>query len=221
VTYEELVNNRKAYELDFKGLINQSELDFDNDCYLDPWGKWYNHPNPDILVIGQDWGNVKCYNKNNGRDDALNPTCSNLAKLFSSIGIEIGTPANPDHNLKIHFANIIPFIRRGKMQGSLELILNQNDVNNFALSFISPLIEILKPKVIITLGLASTRAVLNIFAVKVEKTTRLTDMVTDSPINLTANIKLLPMFHCGASVINRTRSLQEQEKDWLKVKAMI
>jgi hypothetical protein len=220
MTYEELVNARKVYKPLPDGLINQGELDFDNGCYLDPWGKWHNHLSPDILVIGQDWGNVKYYNKNKGKDNDLNPTCRNLAKLFTSIGMDIGTPSNPDTTLRIHLANIIPFIRRGKMQGSLELILNQDDVNNFAVLFINPLLEIIKPKVIITLGLASTRAILNIFTLTVEKKT-LTDMVAISPINLTADIKLVPMFHCGASVINRNRSLEQQKNDWLRVKAIL
>ncbi|MDR3695598.1 hypothetical protein [Mucilaginibacter sp.] len=217
MTYEELVKNRKDSKLNIDGLINQSELDFDTGCYLDPWGKWYNSANPDILVIGQDWGNVKYYEKNNGLDNPSNPTCSNLIKLFSSIGFEIGSPLKPNTELKLHFANIIPFIRRGKMQGSLELILNQQTINVFALIFMKPLVELLQPKIVITLGLASTTALLNVFDIPTEKKNKLTEMVTGPAINLTDDIKLLPMFHCGASVINRNRNLELQKIDWQRV----
>jgi len=217
MTYEQLVKTRKAYKLDITGLINQSELDFDNGCYLDPWGKWYNHLSPDILVIGQDWGNVKYYNKNSGLDNPSNPTCINLSKLFSSIGFEIGTPLKPNTELKLHFANIIPFIRRGKMQGSLELILNQQTINAFALTFMKPLVELLQPKIVITLGLASTTALLNVFDIPVEKKNKLTDMVTGPAIKLTDDIKLLLMCHCRASVINRNRNLELQKIDWQRV----
>jgi hypothetical protein len=222
MTYEELVNKRKNYDLKIPGLINYGVGDYrtyDLGYYLDPWAKWHKTIPSDILLIGQDWGNLTYYSKNQGYDDDNNPTCRNLITLFEQLNIDIGKPNTPAKNLKIHFTNIIPFLRTGEMQGGLNKILNQDKINEFASDFIKPLIEITNPPIIITLGKASTIAVMAIFGQIVSKNKPFKNLVDGEPINLKDGVSLFPRYHCGASSINRNRNLEQQKKDWSKISA--
>ncbi|EHQ28629.1 uracil-DNA glycosylase family protein [Mucilaginibacter paludis] len=224
MTYEELVTKRKNYKVQIPGLINQRDVEnnlFDEGNYLDPWAKWHNSIPADIMLIGQDWGSTSYYLKNNGRDQDMNPTCRNLSLLFNELGIQIGDPNNPALNQKFHFANIIPFLRTGDMQGGLNKILSQAKINEFAEEFIKPLIEVVKPTIIITLGRASTTGVMSVFGQTLSTNRIFKDFVEASPIKLKENLLLFPMYHCGSSSVNRNRNLDEQKQDWSKIKEYI
>ncbi|MDB5022869.1 MAG: hypothetical protein JWP78_624 [Mucilaginibacter sp.] len=219
MTYPELVLKRKNYNLQIPGLINPSCYDhgkFDSDSYLEPWAKWQNSIPAEILVIGQDWGGVDYYRKNNGKDNSLNPTCRNLIRLFEVVNINIGSPEMPGSSGRVHFTNIIPFLRTGQMQGDLNRILNQKLINEIAEEFTAPLISIVKPRIIITLGTVPLRAVLSIFKIKPQYHT-LKEFVSGSPLNLDSGLYLFPMYHCGSSGANRNRKLELQKQDWLRI----
>jgi uracil-DNA glycosylase len=85
----------------------------------------------------------------------------------------------------------------------------------------SPLLEIVKPKIIITLGLSSYRGVLSIFEKAVPKNKTLKSQIEISPFDLPNKLLLFPMYHCGASVINRSRNLGDQKKDWAKLNSYL
>lgn len=217
--YKEIVDRRKNSKIALEGFLNPSNTNmYDEDCFLEPWAKWHKSIPADIMVVGQDWGNVAYYFKNTGKDNDKNPTCINLIELFKVLDIPIGTPNNPEGKYRLHFTNIIPFLRTGKMQGSLEKLIDQNNVNEFADNFIKPLIEIVNPKIIITLGLSSLKSVLSIFARSIPNSSRLRDLVEQGPIELEKNLILFPMFHCGSSGVNRNRSLVDQKSDWFKIR---
>jgi uracil-DNA glycosylase len=104
------------------------------------------------------------------------------------------------------------------MQGSLEKLLNQNTVEEFANNFIKPLIEMVNPKIIITLGLLPYRGIQSIFGDSIPKSRKLKDMVEQEPIKINKNLLLFPMFHCGSLGVNKNRSLVDQKRDWLKIR---
>jgi len=223
MTYPELVLKRKKYNLQIPGLINPSCYDdgkFDSDCYLEPWAKWQNSVPAEIMVIGQDWGGIDYYERNNGNDNSQNPTCRNLIRLFDVIKINIGTPELPVNSGRVHFTNIIPFLRTGQMQGDLNRILNQKLINEIAEHFTAPLISIVKPRIIITLGIAPLRAVLSIFKIKPQYQT-LKKFVACPPLTLDSELYLFPMFHCGSSGVNRNRKMEFQIEDWSRILGML
>jgi hypothetical protein len=214
MNYAELVQKRKAYKLEVPGLINQSEFEngeLDAGCYLAPWAKWHNSTPAKIVVIGQDWGETSYYKANNGRDHRDNPTCKNLKALFEVLGIDVADPENHKNESEVHFTNIIPFLRTGLMQGELHKILDQSIINKFADEFTKPLISIIKPAVIITLGMYAFKGIASLYQLKVDKNTLLKDLLMQSPFELPGEMKLFPMFHCG------NRNLVQQKKDWAKV----
>jgi uracil-DNA glycosylase len=217
MNYQELVNKRKEYHLDEStGFINQSEIEngeYDSGEYLDPWGQWHNAV---PARIGQDWGGKKYFLKNKGKDVDSNYTCSNLVKLFAEAGIDIGKPNSPGLNSRLHFANLISFIRVGPMQGNGDNIINDIFINKCIDEFIRPLINIVEPEIIITLGSFPFKGVLMAFD-KTETVSSFTSLVENAPIELRPGLKLYPMFHCGAMGVNLNRKLEKQKMDWGKL----
>ena len=218
--YTELVDIRKQYKLPLESaFINQANFEngiFDKATLLDPLAHWHRKIPADILVIGQDWGGADYYKNNKGRDSDSNPTCLNLRELFMAVGIDTGSPSKPSPEL-LHFTNIIPFIRRGAMQGSLQPLITQDSINHFASTFTIPLIALVNPKIIITLGLAATKAVFFIYNINVSKGKQLKRIMELSPFSGINSPLIFPVYHCGSSTINRNRSLDEQKADWEKM----
>lgn len=218
MTYSHLVSKRKNFKVDYPGFINQCAIEngiYDTGEFLEPWGQWHNSIPADILVIGQDWGGMDYYVNNKGKDTAQNTTCSNLSMLFKELGIEIGNPESPQTGLKIHFTNLIPFIRTGKMQGNKGNIINSRIITECAEEFLKPLIEIVSPKIIIALGTVPFRGLLH--ALNISKKGSFSKAVESGAISTTSNITIFPMFHCGTLSINMNRKLEQQKSDWAKV----
>lgn len=224
MTYTELVNYRKKYDVKITGFINQSQvapIELDMGDHLEPWSKWQGKIPADILVVGQDWGSEDYYLKNNGKDDDVNPTCKNLISLFEEIGIKIGTPGEPKRDVNIHFTNIIPFLRTGKMQGSAEVKINNGVIKKCANEFLEPLIDIVKPKIIIALGAWPFLGVVSALKVDYDKKKKYRELVNASPFYSGDSILIFPMFHCGTLSINMNQPLAGQKKDWSKIKQHI
>jgi uracil-DNA glycosylase len=87
--------------------------------------------------------------------------------------------------------------------------------------FFKPLVEIICPKVIIALGKKVSESILTSYGVSYPKNVAFSTLMTRSPYQLTASTILFPMYHCGAGSVNRNRSLEMQEEDWLKLNAWL
>jgi hypothetical protein len=220
MTYNDLVEKRKVFNLQVEGLINAADIkgnDYDTGHFLEPWAKWHSSSPARILLVGQDWGGQKYYLKNSGKDDDQNPTCKNLITLFEQIKIDVGLPSAPIKEANLHFTNIIPFLRTGQMQGLLDKILTQTLINEFANEFTKPLIEIVEPQIIITLGMAAFKGISSIYEIVPSGTAKLKDIVGHGPVILKGGLLLFPMFHCGSSGVNRNRKIMDQMADWHRI----
>lgn len=208
--YLELVKKRKQFE--FNEVQNPSNICngiYDIKDSIGPWSLWLGNIDADILVIGQDWGDVDYYLNNKGVDNDNNPTNRNLIKLFKEINIDIGIPSKPNKNAKVFLTNAILGIKKNGMSSEVKVKWEKESTENF----LKPLIDIIQPKVIITLGKIAFGAVARIYNLKKENMSKL---VEKSPI-LIGNKKIFPMYHCGSLGI-RNRSLEMQKQDWRKVK---
>lgn len=218
MSFQELVRFRKSYEGFEDGFMNPSQIEngrYDQAEAIDPWNRWHSSIPADILVIGQDWGSQDYYVENEGSDNDSNPTCKNLATLFEEIGIEIGTPSNPSQNSRLFFANIIPAVRTGKMSGNTTKITVKM-VKKYATLFIEPLIQILNPKIIITLGKNPLIGLCEVLDLDKISNIPLSEVVGTSPIWVNENLIVAPMFHCGSLGL-ANRNLQQQKLDWAKL----
>jgi len=214
--YNKLVSKRKSFTFS-EGLVNPSQIEngkYDSIEHVGPWSAWHGDLDAKVLVIGQDWGDVKYYLSHKGYDIDSNPTSKNLVELFSMLGVDIGLPNNPNKNAKVFFTNAILGIKDGGMSSSV----NAKWVNEGAKEFLAPLIEIVQPEIIITLGTNPYKAIAEVFGLK--KSIPLKELSSKEPVMLDDGKLLFPMFHCGGLGL-RNRSLDLQKEDWLKVKKYV
>ncbi len=209
--YDQLVKKRKDYR--FKGLKNPNEIEngvYDTGNAINPWSLWQGNLDAEILVIGQDWGNDIYYIQNKGRDTDDNPTNRNLKELFASINIDIGTPNHPDPSASVFLTNAILGIKPGNMSARVKA----SWVNESTEEFLKPLIEIIEPRIIITLGVHAYKAIKKTY--KLKEKAKLSERSRSNPISV-ENKELFAFYHCG-SLGTANRSLNQQKADWSAIK---
>ena len=211
--YEALVLKRKNYKFP-PGLVNPAEVEegiFDREINIGPWCKWQGNLDAKIMLIGQDWGTVKYYLQTKGCHRDESRTNASLIELFKSIGIDIGTPSHPNHKASCFFTNAILGLKDDKaMAGKVK----DSWLKDNAKVFLKPNIEIIKPKIIITLGVNAYKALTYIYGLKNE---RLIQLIEKNPKKLANGILVFAMYHCGGLGL-ANRKLELQKSDWKKIK---
>jgi len=157
--YLDLVRERRECRR-CSGLTNPSEVlggSLDSQ-QIGPWSTWQGNLSSDLLVVGQDWGDVSYFENNEGRDSARNPTNDHLIALLSSIGISIGPPGGGQGQHVVFFTNAILCLKSGGLQSRVEDEWFRN-----CAGFLRRQIEIVAPRVVVTLGARAFRAVLSAF----------------------------------------------------------
>ncbi len=211
--YDLLVNKRKHFQFS-EGLRNPSQIDggiHDLGNHLGPWSAWQGNLDAKILLIGQDWGDVNYYRDNKGYDTDSNPTCKNLVKLFNAIGIDIGLPSRPNKLAPTFFTNAILGMKEsGGMSGKvLTKWVNESTEN-----FLIPLLQILQPEIIVTLGTVAYKALAEVYSLPINP---LKVLIQNNPVQLDETINLYAMYHCGGLGL-ANRPLLTQMLDWQKIK---
>ena len=212
--YKRLVEKRKSC-LICKGLSNPSRVasgTYDKE-EIGPWSLWQADLNADFLVVGQDWGDVSYFERYKGRDKPKgNPTNEHLQILLNHIGVQIGKPCESQEQV-IFLTNLILCLKDGGLQAPVE-----NDwFSNCTREFFEPLVEIIKPKVILALGKKVSVSILDLYNIGYPKNNKLSELMLTAPYVLTSSTILFPLYHCGAGTVNRNRGLEEQKNDWRKI----
>lgn len=217
--YSTLVKLRKGCDK-CKGVDNPSRWEKDgyDSSQIGPWSRWQGNLGAKLMVVGQDWGTPTYFKKWKGFDNPKNPTNSNLMNLLKSIGIDIEPFAGSDQVGKLFFTNAILCLKHGSLQSGVEDVWFQNCGEKF----LRPLIEIIKPQVVISLGEHAFKAVLKIWDIPYFRQKTFGDLVDkigkSGGIRLPIGTLLFPVYHCGTRIINTTtRSIEEQVNDWRHV----
>jgi hypothetical protein len=118
--YKTLVEKRKNCGLCTKtGLVNPACFengDYDSD-HIGPWSRWQGNLNADIMVVGQDWGDIAYFKKYEGFDQPSgNPTNTNLQQFLRQFRIFIKEPKEIQ-NHSIFLTNIILCLKSGGLCG--------------------------------------------------------------------------------------------------------
>jgi uracil-DNA glycosylase len=199
------------------GLTNPSEVDsgqHDSE-HIGPWSRWQGNLDAKVMVVGQDWGTVKCLRDNLGVEPKGNPTCETLVDLVEELGVKIGLPQADSGQHVAFFTNGILCLKpdEGGLQGNVE----KQWFANCGTLFLRRQIEILAPKVVIAVGLEPFRQTLASFSIKSGSTLR--PYVTDAEGTLLPNgSRAFAVYHCGARGLNMNRSLQLQQADWRRIR---
>lgn len=221
--YGELVARCKACRVcATSGLVNPDEVEdgvFDSE-EIGPWSIWQHNHNARLMVIGQDWGDVRYFVKWGGYDDPRNPTNRNLMRLASTAGVDLPPPpsrALPVTTNDVFLTNAVLCL---KSAGGLQAPVVPEWFDNCGARFLRPLIDLILPRVVVTLGWWAMATVLGIYGLAVPK--HFTDGVDDPHgFGLSDSIRLFPMYHPGNRVLNTHRHWDQQVEDWARLKDVL
>lgn len=208
--YRQLVELRQ-HAIFPPGLQNPSQIEGGKfDCtQIGPWSLWQGNLEAEMLVIGQDWGDENYFRLNEGRDTDDNITNQNLRKLLTSIGLDPGPPSSPTAQ-PLFFTNAVLGIKSGGMSADLK----HDWLRHSSLNFTGPLIEIIRPRLIVALGISAYKALRFIFpSLPYEP---MNNLLKYPPFHLPENGILFPMAHCGG-LGSVNRNIEVQLKDWKKI----
>ena len=213
-SYAALVRARKSCRACTR-LINPADCDggvYDSD-HIGPWSQWQGNLNADLLIVGQDWGDTRYFTDNQGREKAQNTTNEVLQSLLWSIGIEIPAPGAGDvGGGPCFFSNAVLCLKQGGMQAKVD----SDWFANCAARFLRPTIDLVEPKVVVTLGkwaYMAVRAAYVLPRVAFRKAVERSE-----GFQLAAGVTYVPVYHCGRRILNTHRPIEQQLRDWQRVR---
>lgn len=202
-------------------LINDDHGLKENHPYVNRWNLWQGNLNADIMVIGQDYGQMEdgpalevCKYA-----DTTNPTDVRLKRLFQEKEIfDINLDAD---ETPLFFTNMANCYRKQRTSGGM----HSGWLPICANKFMARLIRIIRPKIIIVLGRVAFEALHCMDDLPVicrdsaEKGNDSFNEIIQHRYQLDLDgeiIEVFPVFHPGAnSQMNRT--FEQQLEDWKKI----
>lgn len=162
------------------------------------WTDWYNRLDSKIMIIGQDWGPFEdmksLYERFKSGEDWVylinqekSLTKKNLEKFLGSVNIFLDD---------VFITNAIMCARKGSNYRGNNIDLKYS--TSCCSNFLKRQIEIVKPKVIITLGYYPLYSLSNIFGFNIES--NLKDTIDKYNIFKVDDYVVIPMFHPVAQV---------------------
>lgn len=214
--YAQLVADRKKCRrcVGLRNAASRSLAKFDSD-EIGPWSRLHGDLNAELMIIGQDWGTVDYYKKNEGLDDLRNSTMQTLELLLNGIGIKVKLSMYDDNACGVFLTNAILCLKVGGMQAPVE----RDWFANCGSHFLKRQIEIISPSVVVALGQRAYETSMAAFDLEAAKFRE----AVESPSGdlLPNGSLLLAVYHCGRRILNTHRPLKEQKVDWRRVKRAI
>jgi hypothetical protein len=226
--YSKLVESRKAYDAEgISGLANPSHVEggrYDSN-EVGPWTRWAGDLDADLMVVGQDWGDVSYFARNRGFDDPRNATSLALAGLLYSVGRTVpliptsGGPTRVDESRKtrVFLTNALLWLK----EGGLSSAVKEGWFSGDSATFLLEQIAIVQPRVVVALGQRAYIAILNAYDLPVpkgpfEEVVGSLDGICLPGTSL--GTRLFGVYHCGTRVRNTVRSLVQQQQDWVRAR---
>jgi uracil-DNA glycosylase len=209
--YAALVTARKACRL-CPDLTNPADVDggrHDSD-HVGPWSRWQSDLDATLMVVGQDWGDVRDFVRRGGRDGPGNPTNLALAELLRGVGVSVGPPGAGPGPGAAFFTNAILCLKRGGLQAPVRDAWFRN-----CASHLRRQIEIVRPRVVVGLGARAFGGVLAAFGLP-PRPLRVAVADPDG-VALPTGARAFAVYHPGARVLNTHRGLQAQREDWVRI----
>lgn len=219
--FEELIqdmgNCSKCINLKYKNksLINiYNNYDF---CINIPsiWTDWFNRLNSEIMIIGQDWGP---YSEMKMFHELLKEDKSNWGSLIESeksntkrmLDKYIKNSSNNTYSLEnIYITNAIMCARQGSNYRGNNIDLKKSTLN--CSEYLLKQIEIVKPKVILTLGYYPLMSLSKIFNFDIGKT--LKETILELPEITVDDYVIIPLYHPVAQV-KKEEQVRQYKRIW-------
>lgn len=182
------------------------------------WTDWYNRLNFEIMIIGQDWGPYSDMKKLHEKY-LENPTKENWSQLIETeksltkkqLTKYLVESSNGKINSidDIYITNAIMCARHGNNYRGNNINLKSSTLN--CKEFLYRQIEIVKPKVILTLGYYPLYSLSNIYDFKIEE--NLTKTIEKCPIIEIEDFVIVPLYHPVAQ-ITKEKQLEQYKRIW-------
>lgn len=192
---------------------------FDSDR-LGPYSRWQGNLDAELVVVGQDFAGVDSFERLQGWPGATVGTNVALVELLAAAGIDVTPPGVGRADDVIFLTNAIQCLKPGGMQGRPPLRYGRECVSRF----LRPTLELIRPKVVVTLGEYALTSLLGAFGLQTDEP--LVRLVTagrtfDLPLGDGCVARLFPRLHPSPAVRNAVRSLELQKQDWRAVGAWL
>lgn len=198
-----------------KSLINiYQNLDFSVNI-PSIWTDWFHRVDSSIMIIGQDWGP---YQEMKTLHDKLNYDKSNWKNLIESeksntkklLAYYIEQSSQGTYTLDDLFVtNAILCARKGNSYRGDNIDLKKSTLN--CSKYLLRQIEIVKPKVIVTLGYYPLLSLASIFGFPISKT--LKETIQSYPEIKVYDFVIIPVYHPVAQ-IKKEEQLKQYQKIW-------
>lgn len=213
LAYSALVAERKKCRLcEGCGLVNPVNVEggFDSQ-QVGPWSRWQGNLDAPLMVIGQDWGDVRYFKTNYGLENASNPTNKTLRELIGLLGIDVGDPGDLGQDGVEFFTNAILCL---KNDGGLQAAVQRSWFDNCK-PFLKRQIEIVAPRILICLGERAYRSVAAAFDFHAGSFRQAVE--SEDGIQIPNGTRVFPRYHCGRRILNTHRPMAIQIADWQRL----
>ena len=212
--YKVLVEDRKACSLCKGWLENASRIEdgiHDSDR-VGPYTQWQGNLDASVIVVAQDFSDVAGFCKYRGWAGPDVKTNKYLVELLGFAGFAVAPPEYGKPDDKLFFTNAVLCIKSGKRGGRQQSV----PVSCFSncSSFLKTTIEIVAPRLVITLGKEALRATARAFGIL---STEPLSQCVGHPVALAPGIQLVPVYHPSPTVVNTHRSIEQMRTDWRSI----
>jgi DNA polymerase len=187
--------------------IEGGRLDCDR---IGAYSRWQGNLDAKLVIVGQDFADVDGFLLNRGWAREQVQTNLTLMKLVAEAGVRIDRPRYGSSDDQLFFTNAILCMKQGGMQAAV----SDSCFRECGTRFLRPTIEVVAPRVVVTLGTKSLRAVC--WAFNHVPPATLSEAVA-RPISITNATVLMPLYHPSRTVLNTMRSYDAQRIDWREV----
>jgi len=213
--YAALVAARKACHC-CAGLKNPADVAsraLDSN-HIGPWSRWQGNLDASVMVFGQDWGDVVYFKAKRGRSVVRSPTNSVLVKLLAIAGVEVASRGTRKPRHTAFFTNAILCLKSGGVQGKVTPAWFRSCGD-----FLHRQIEIVQPRVVVGLGELAYRSILAGFSVLASRFRAEVEAPEGRP--LPNSTRAFAVYHCGPRILNTHRKLDQQKRDWLRIRPYV
>ena len=214
--YRELVTRRKACQA-CPELTNPSDYMggvFDSN-HIGPWSRWHGDLEAQLVVIGQDWGDVGYFEKHEGHDLDKTPTNTNLCILLSSIGFQTNPASGAtQHHHGLFFTNAVLCLKKGGLGSSVKAAW----FNNCG-GFLKETIDLISPKVVVSLGEPACRSIIKLCRLEKGKFRDLVEQTEG--FRLPNGSLYFSMYHPSPRVLSKVRVREQQLADWQRLRRVL